>query len=52
MTLALSIVLVVAVVFLFLGSVGATTVPAVCVVVSLLGTMAGMYLLEIGRAHV
>ena len=46
MTLALSIVLVIAVVFLFLGSVGATTIPAVCVVVSLLGAMAGMYLLK------
>lgn len=45
-TLALSIFLVVAVVYVFLGNRAATTIPTVCVVVSLLGALAGMYLLN------
>ena len=44
-TLAISVVLVVAVVAFFLQSGGATLIPSVCVVVSLLGTLGAMYLL-------
>ncbi|MDJ0447248.1 efflux RND transporter permease subunit [Methylocystis sp. JR02] len=45
-TLALSVVLVIAVVFIFLRDPRATVVPGVCVVVSLLGALVGMYLLD------
>ena len=45
-TMVLSILLVVAVVFIFLRSPRATLVPAVAVTASLVGTFAGMYLLH------
>ncbi len=45
-TLVLSIVLVVLVVFLFLRNLTATFIPAVAVVVSLVGTFGAMYLLD------
>ena len=45
-TLALAIILVVITIFLFLRSVTATIVPLVVVPVSLVGTFAGMYLLD------
>jgi len=44
-TMVLSILLVVAVVFIFLRSPQATLIPAVAVTTSLVGTFAGMYLL-------
>ncbi len=44
-TLLISIVLVVLVVFVFLRSAAATAIPSVAVPLSLLGTLAGMYLL-------
>ena len=44
-TLGLTIVLVVAIVFLFIRSVRATLIPAVTVPISLIGTLAIMYLL-------
>jgi hydrophobe/amphiphile efflux-1 (HAE1) family protein len=44
-TLALSVILVIIVVFVFLRDARATMVPGVCVVVSLLGALASMYLL-------
>ncbi len=44
-TLALSVLLVTAVVFVFLGSVRATLIPAVAVPISIIGTFAVMYLL-------
>ncbi|MHC1790167.1 efflux RND transporter permease subunit [Solidesulfovibrio sp.] len=45
-TLALSCLLVIAVVWLFLGSLTATAIPAVATVASLVGTFAVMYLLD------
>src|SRR5262245_58111934 len=45
-TLLISIVLVVLVVFLFLRNVRATLIPSVAVPLSLLGTFAGMYFLD------
>jgi HAE1 family hydrophobic/amphiphilic exporter-1 len=45
LTLLLSIVLVVAVIFLFLRSVAATLIPSVTVPLALLGTAGGMYVL-------
>jgi multidrug efflux pump len=45
-TLLISIVLVVLVVFLFLRDVRATVIPSVAVPLSLLGTFAGMYFLD------
>ena len=45
-TLILSCVLVILVVFLFLGSLRATVIPAVATVASLVGTFAVMYLLD------
>jgi hydrophobe/amphiphile efflux-1 (HAE1) family protein len=45
-TLALSVILVIIVVFVFLRDARATVVPGVCVVVSLLGALASMYLLN------
>ena len=44
-TLVIAIVLVIAVVFVFLGSARATLIPAVAVPVSIIGTFAAMYLL-------
>jgi HAE1 family hydrophobic/amphiphilic exporter-1 len=44
-TLALSIVLVIAVIYLFLRSARATLIPAVALPISLCGTFAGMYML-------
>ena len=43
-TLILSVILVVMVVFLFLGNVRATIIPSIAVPVSLIGTFAAMYL--------
>ena len=60
-TLALSIALVVLVIFLFLKTVAATIIPTLALPVSLIGTCAFMYVfgysidnisLQIGRAHV
>jgi multidrug efflux pump len=45
-TIALSIALVVLVVFVFLRSARATLIPAVAIPLSLLGTLGGMYLLD------
>ena len=45
-TLLLTILLVVAVIFLFLRSVWATVIPAIAVPVSIIGTFAVMYLLD------
>ncbi|MBB5751751.1 efflux RND transporter permease subunit [Prosthecomicrobium pneumaticum] len=44
-SLVLAIAIVIAVIFLFLGSLRATLIPAVTVPVSLLGTVAAMYLM-------
>jgi hydrophobe/amphiphile efflux-1 (HAE1) family protein len=44
-TLIISVVLVIAVVFLFLGTLRATAIPSVAVPLSLLGTFSAMYLL-------
>ncbi len=44
-TLVIAIVLVIAVVFVFLGSARATLIPAVAVPVSIIGTFAAMYML-------
>jgi multidrug efflux pump len=45
MTLVIAIILVIIVVFLFLGSFRATLIPGVAVPISILGTFGGMYLL-------
>jgi multidrug efflux pump len=45
LSLILSVILVIAVVFLFLGSVSATAVPSAVVPLSLIGTFGAMYLL-------
>lgn len=45
-TLALSILLVTAVVYVFLRDARATLIPSICVIVSLFGALAGMYLLD------
>lgn len=44
-SLALAVLIVVAVIWLFLGRAGATLVPAVAIPVALTGTLAGIYLL-------
>src|SRR3546814_10545658 len=51
-TLLEAVVLVVLVVILFLQTWRASIIPLIAVPVSIVGTFAALYLLEIGRAHV
>src|SRR5215469_9383067 len=46
LTLAIAVLLVILVVFLFLGDTRAALIPSVAVPISLIGTFAGMYLLD------